>query len=215
MVADRWANRGSAVLPSEYLKSSWHKLNLNIRNELTLDDIDLSQIRSDLNVFGLNFSDIALKDWLENDKNDSGYQLMNDEEIVQSTLESTQSDSENEEPEEEDFTVTEPEPVISNSSAITMCDELKKFYIKSNIPIDQEMFSSIKTSATNAKQSSIRNFFKPNQVQSTSINLPFLNKILSQKILSFNFRDKTLFRSTDIIYLGELSSILLNLVNIK
>ncbi|RNA25950.1 hypothetical protein BpHYR1_037859 [Brachionus plicatilis] len=85
-------------------------------------------------------------------------------------------ENENEEPEEEDFTVTEPEPVISNSSAITMCDELKKFCIKNNIPIDQEMFSSIKTTATvnkenlfvNAKQSSIKNFFKPYQVQSTS-----------------------------------------------
>ncbi|RNA29812.1 hypothetical protein BpHYR1_033777 [Brachionus plicatilis] len=58
-----------------------------------------------------------------------------------------------------------------------MCDELKKFCIKNNIPIDQEMFSSIKTTATvnkenlfvNAKQSSIKNFFKPNQVQSTSV----------------------------------------------
>ncbi|RNA24331.1 hypothetical protein BpHYR1_016801 [Brachionus plicatilis] len=70
-------------IPKDHLKASWHKLNLNLEQSVIMEEIDLSTVKSKLEDLGLKINDIELSNWLNNDSNCSGYNLMSDDQIVE------------------------------------------------------------------------------------------------------------------------------------
>ncbi|CAF0790904.1 unnamed protein product [Brachionus calyciflorus] len=103
-------------LPAEHLQSSWHKLNLNLKISVPIEENDLVPIGDNLRDFRLGFNDLYLSEWLSSENNDPGYR---------------------EESDEEDKLL---EQSISNSNSIVMCDELSKYCLSNKI--DAEPFLS-------------------------------------------------------------------------
>jgi hypothetical protein len=102
----------------ESLKSSWHKLGLNKEHSVTLPNINLDEIRTFCDRFGLDLSDLDVVNWLENDFDDPGFQILTDQEIVQ---EASRLNIAEEEQEEDDEIVEIVDPVISSAKVIDYC----------------------------------------------------------------------------------------------
>ncbi|RNA30084.1 hypothetical protein BpHYR1_004987 [Brachionus plicatilis] len=154
-----------------------HALNIWFYQERSKNTFLNQTILSEKSIkdLGLKLNDIELSNWLNNDSNCSGYNLMSDDEIVESANNLANSNGDDQDSSDEsDMEAVQhqsKQPRVSNTTASMACDDLINFCLDHDI--DTTPFTSLKKFALknkelSVKQSSLSRFFKPKSPAKTS-----------------------------------------------